>query len=192
MAKYKYEIIYVDPPWDYKGGVQHNGKTSTGSACTHYSTMSLADLKALNVEAISTKDCLLFMWITGPHLANAIDVIRAWGFDYKQVAFCWDKMRVNPGSYTMTQFEFVLVAKRKRGKIPQPRGARNVRQAVSQMRAAHSAKPDQVADRINEMFPYSKKIELFARRDIQGWDCWGNEVSDLDHYEPIRKILFNE
>ena len=185
----RYDIIYVDPPWDY-GKPQHNGKVGTGGADTHYGVMSLNDIKAMNIEGISERDCLLFMWTTGPQLANSIDVLRGWGFDYKQVAFCWDKMKVNPGSYTMTQFEFVMVGKRKRGKIPQPRGIRNARQAVNQMRAAHSAKPEQVADRINQMFPHHNKIELFARQDRKGWTCWGNELSELDHYQPIQKILF--
>ena len=91
----------------------------------------------------------------------------------------------------MTQFEFVLVGKRKRGKIPQPRGIRNARQSVGQMRAAHSVKPEQIAERIEQMFPHHPKIELFARRQRDGWTCWGNELSDLEHYEPIRKVLFN-
>ena len=186
----KYGIIYVDPPWDY-GKPQHNGKVGTGSAETHYDVMSIKDIANMNVEGLAARDCLLFMWTTGPQLENSIKVLRAWGFDYKQVAFTWDKFKVNPGSYTMTQFEFVLVGKRKRGKIPQPRGIRNARQSVGQMRAAHSVKPDQIAERIEQMFPHHPKIELFARRQRDGWTCWGNELSDLEHYEPIRKVLFN-
>lgn len=37
-------------------------------------------------------DCLLFMWTTGPQMANAIELGEAWGFEYKTIAFVWDKM----------------------------------------------------------------------------------------------------
>lgn len=62
----------------------------------------------------------------------------------------------------------------KRGRIPQPRGARNVRQFVSEQRGAHSAKPPEVRDRIAAMFPEKSKIELFARVAAgNGWAVWG-------------------
>jgi N6-adenosine-specific RNA methylase IME4 len=64
----------------------------------------------------------------------------------------------------------------KRGKIPQPRGARNIRQFVSEMRGEHSAKPEEVRTRIEQMFPTQRKLELFARKPSPGWDVWGNEV----------------
>jgi hypothetical protein len=40
----KYDIIYADPPWDYKGQKQHNGKggKDTGGAEVHYPTLTLA------------------------------------------------------------------------------------------------------------------------------------------------------
>ena len=38
-------------------------------------------------------------------------------------------------------------------KIPQPRGARNIRQLVSIERTRHSQKPSEIRDRIKEMFP---------------------------------------
>ena len=171
-----YQIIYADPPWDYKGQKQHNGKggKDTGGAVSHYSTMKLPDLKKLNIASICDDDCLLFMWTTSPHLDQAIDLIRAWGFSYATIAFVWDKVAVNPGFYTMSQCEICLVAKR--GKIPKPRGARNIRQFLSIKRQRHSAKPDTVRKRIEAMFPDQRKIELFARESSEGWDCWGNEV----------------
>ena len=74
----------------------------------------------------------------------------------------------------MSQCELCLVFKR--GKIPQPRGARNIRQLVQMKRTRHSEKPDVVRKRIEEMFPHQCKIELFARKQTQGWDAWGLEV----------------
>ena len=86
----------------------------------------------------------------------------------------WDKERVNPGFYTMSQCELCLIGKR--GKIPQPRGARNVRQLIKSLRGRHSEKPAEVRARIDRMFPTQRKIELFARERVRGWDAWGDEV----------------
>ena len=51
----KYQIIYADPPWDYKGQKQHNGKggVDTGGALTHYPTMTLNELKLLRVVDVA-------------------------------------------------------------------------------------------------------------------------------------------
>ena len=138
--------------------------------------MTLDDLKTLNVSSISAQDSLLFMWTTNPHLDQAIDLGKAWGFAWATVAFVWDKVRVNPGFYTMSQCELCLVFKR--GKIPAPRGARNIRQMVVSKRGRHSEKPEEVRTRIEEMFPLQLKLELFARVNPPGWDVWGNEVEN--------------
>ena len=46
----KYSILYADPPWHYEDRLQHNGFNTTGSALTHYPTMKLDELKALNIK----------------------------------------------------------------------------------------------------------------------------------------------
>jgi len=51
------------------------------------------------------------MWVTNPHLAQGIELGKAWGFEYKTVAFVWDKMVHNPGQYTMSYCELCLVFK---------------------------------------------------------------------------------
>ena len=177
----KYDVIYADPPWDYGGKMQYDKssikKINIGfqkeifisAANFQYPTLSLKILKELDVQSISANDCILFLWTTGPQFANAIELGVAWGFDYKTVAFVWDKQIHNPGHYTLSQTEFVLVFKK--GKFPQPRGERNVRQLIS-----HSEKPDEVIEGITRMFPTQKKIELFARRHYDGWDSWGLDI----------------
>ena len=184
-----YEIIYADPPWDYKGQLQHAGAGSedTGGAVCHYPTITLDDLKRLDVPSIAADDCLLFMWATNPHLDQAIELGKAWGFAWATVAFVWDKVRVNPGFYTMSQCELCLVFKR--GRIPAPRGARNVRQLVSEQRGAHSAKPDEVRRRIEAMFPDQSKIELFARAAAPGWDAWGLEANGAGARQRLGSVV---
>lgn len=184
----KYDIIYADPPWDYGGKMQYD-KSSIKSenigfkrnvfisaANFKYPTLKLKQLKELDVGAISADNCVLFMWTTGPQFANAIELGIAWGFEYKTVAFVWDKQVHNPGRYTLSQTEFVLAFKK--GKFPTPRGARNIRQFISVHRGEHSEKPELVMDGITKMFPTQKKIELFARKNFVGWDNWGLEIPD--------------
>ena len=174
----KYDVVYADPPWDYKGQKQHNGKggADTGGAETHYSTVTTKDMMKWPVSDVCNTDCLMFMWITSPHLDQGLALLEAWGFEYKTVAFVWNKDKVNPGFYTMSSVELCVVAKRKRGKIPQPRGARNIKQFLQHDRMAHSKKPYEIANRISQMFPDQAKLEMFARNSRDGWDVWGNEV----------------
>lgn len=176
LPEKRYDIIYADPPWDYKGQVQHSGEggPETGGAAVHYPTLTLSELKALDVSSLANSDCLLFLWTTGTHLDQAIELGKAWRFDYKQVAFVWDKQRTNPGYYTLTQCEYVLVFKR--GTRPDDRLAMP-RQFVSELRGKHSAKPKEVANRIVTMYPEASRIELFARDESDDFDVWGNEVT---------------
>lgn len=183
-----YDIIYADPPWDYNGKMQYDKSSIKSenagfeknifisSALFKYPTLKLKELKELDVRSIAAGDCLLFMWTTGPQLAYAVELGQAWGFEYKTVAFVWDKMVHNPGRYTLSQTELCLVFKR--GRIPTPRGARNIRQLLQAPRGKHSEKPESVIDGITKMFPQQRKIELFARKNYHGWDNWGLEIPD--------------
>lgn len=188
LPERKYQVIYADPPWDYGGKMQYD-KTCIksenigfeknvfiSSASFKYPTVKLKDLKKLNVPSIADDNCILFMWTTGPQFANSIELGKSWGFEYKTVAFVWDKQVHNPGRYTLSQTEFVLAFKK--GKFPTPRGARNIRQLVSVHRERHSEKPEIVIDGITKMFPEQSKIELFARKNYYGWDNWGLEIPD--------------
>lgn len=40
----------------------------------------------------------------------------------------------------------------------------------------HSAKPDHLQTSLETMFPDTNKMEMFARRELAGWTCLGNEV----------------
>lgn len=178
----KYEIIYTDPPWDYKGQRQHGGQKhpDTGGASTHYKTMTVDDMikkfKPMMAK-MTSENCLLFMWSSSPHLDQAIKLGEGWGFDYATIAFVWYKKKPNPGFYTMSECEIVLVFKKKGGKIPGPRGSRSERQFLAEERREHSRKPDEIRQRINRMFPSQRKLEMFARVRPKGWDVYGNQTS---------------
>lgn len=182
----KFDIIYADPPWHYNGKMQFD-KSSKGvekvdltknifisSAAFKYPTLKTSELMKLPIHEIAKDDCILFMWTTNPHLAQAIELGDEWGFKYKTVAFIWDKMVHNPGQYTLSYCELCLLFKR--GRIPRPRGARNVKQLVRSPRKKHSEKPVEVIKGIEKMFPSQERIELFARKKIKGWSAWGLDM----------------
>lgn len=88
-----YGVIYADPPWSYR-------QKGRGAAANHYQTMAAEEIKALPVERLAGKDCVLFMWATFPNLQQALDTIRAWGFEYKTLGFCWIKQNKRGGGYS--------------------------------------------------------------------------------------------
>ncbi len=211
----KFDIIYADPPWDYNGKLQFDKSSKNAeeidlsrnifisSASFKYPTLKLAELMKIPVQEIANDDCLLFMWTSNPHLTQAIELGKAWGFEYRTVAFVWDKMSHNPGQYTLSNCELCLVFKR--GRIPKPRGARNIQQLVRSPRKEHSEKPTEVIEAITKMFPTQERIELFARRETEGWSVWGLDIimksngangHDLHNETPIlrelQKLLFSE
>lgn len=182
----KFDIILADPPWHYNGKLQFDKSSKSkekidlskkifiSSSSFKYPTLTTSELMKLPVSEISKDDCLLFMWTSNPHLAQAIELGKAWGFEYKTVAFVWDKMNHNPGQYTLSNCELCLLFKR--GRIPRPRGARNIKQLVRSKRKEHSAKPIAIIQGIEKMFPTQERIELFARKKTKGWTEWGLDV----------------
>ena len=67
-----------------------------------YPTVKTKELKKIPIQDICADDCLLFMWVTNPHLAQGIELGQSWGFEYKTVGFVWDKCNHNPGQYTLS------------------------------------------------------------------------------------------
>ncbi len=171
----QYNIIYADPPWQYKQ------RGLSGSAEKHYPTLNMQQLCSLPVQSITASDCILFLWATFPMLQEALQLISAWGFTYKTVAFVWVKQnKVSPtwywgmGFWTRSNTEICLLAIKGH---PQ-RKARNIHQLVITPVEQHSKKPDVVYKKIIELMGDLPRIELFARQKKDGWDTWGNEIEN--------------
>lgn len=176
-----YDIIYMDPPWAYNNKYLHApGVTSTIEE-KHYPTMSIDELKAMDIKGLTNDDSLIYMWVTSPFMEMGLEIGRHWGFEFSTVAFVWDKQLQMPGYYTLGQTEYVLLFKKKGGKIPQPRGARNVRQFLSEKRTIHSKKPHEIRRRIELLHPTQTKLEMFARETREGWDVFGNETTKFNN-----------
>ena len=65
----KYEIIYADPPWEYKQS--GSKKQARGMAKQHYQTMSTEEICRLPVKEIKTNQTICFLWATFPKLGEA-------------------------------------------------------------------------------------------------------------------------
>lgn len=140
---------------------------------------SLEDIKALPVGELAEKDCALFIWITFPCLQEALQVIEAWGFEYKTVAFVWikqnrksDSLFWGMGYWTRANAELCILATKGHPKRVNP----GVHQVIMSHIEQHSKKPDETRDRIVRLMGDVTRIELFARQSPEGWDVWGNEV----------------
>ena len=182
----KYKIIYADPPWEYEDKLQH--PTCWGGAEFHYQVMSDEEIKKLPVEEISEPDSILFIWGTWPKLQECLDVINAWGFEYKTIGFVWVKTFGNRwhfgmGRWTRGNTEFVLLATKGKPK----RIKKTVTQLIIQPVKGHSKKPDEVRRKILQLIGDLPRIELFARTKVHGWDVWGNDPK----LEPEPLEVFN-
>lgn len=171
----KYKVIYADPPWEYRNRIGGHGT----NVKDHYETMSMKELYDLDVKSISDKDCALFLWTTDSYLKRAISLMESWGFKYKTIAFVWLKLTpskkpvYNPAPYTGKSCEICLLGLK--GHVTKYIVERP-KQFCSTIRQGHSEKPNQIRQRIQNMFPDVPKIELFERQRFDGWDAFGNEI----------------
>ena len=173
----KYRIIYADPPWHFGSrfrSARSDCDDGDGQKPLTYDTMSTSEIRALPVSDICLKNSVLFLWTTDAHLEQATWVINSWGFKYKTVAFVWNKLRRNPGNWTVKSCELCLLGAR--GRAHAFLETYSEWQLVEAKRRGHSRKPDEVRRSIVRMFGDVPRIELFARERHGGWDVWGDEI----------------
>jgi N6-adenosine-specific RNA methylase IME4 len=168
----KFSVIYADPPWSYNDKCGDAGVQSKQLG-EHYPSMTMAELKALDVPFMAADNCVLWLWATCPLLEDALDLCKAWGFKYK-AQFVWDKVKHNMGHYNSVRHELLLVCT-KGSATPEKVKLFDSVQSIE--RTEHSRKPEEFRDIINTLYPSGKKIELFRRGDApEGWQTWGNEA----------------
>lgn len=210
-----YQLIYADPAWSY------DNKGTRGKADNHYPTMTLEQMKRLPVWDLAADDSVLAMWWVGPMEQEARQLAEAWGFRVKNMQlFTWIKLnqmaerdfnkalaagavpdfaalmqllnaktKMGLGNYSRSNAESCLVAVRGRGL---ERLAGNVKNPVIAPIGAHSAKPDEVRQRLNSLYgPDISRIELFSRGDAPGWHHWGNQNprNDVELVIPSARII---
>jgi N6-adenosine-specific RNA methylase IME4 len=161
----QFDIILADPPWEYEINTR-------GSPDDHYGVMTNKQIQDLNVP--SADNAILFLWATGPKLREALKVISEWGFEYKTSAV-WIKDKIGTGYYFRGQHELLLVAEK--GDMPVPQEKDRPSSVIQSPRLNHSEKPKVVYSIIETLYPNRSYLELFARKEREGWTSWGNELN---------------
>lgn len=185
LPRRHFGCIACDPPWFFK----FQSKKGEFGRPQHYARMSIAEIKALPVGDLAATDCFLFLWTTAPMLRRSFEVIDAWGFKYKSVAFDW--IKTNPrapqmftgcndwhmgqGYTTRKNAEYCLLATRGRP----VRQSKAVRALIVSPRLLHSQKPNEFYRRV-ETFCKGPRLDIFSRIDRQNWTAWGNETGSLN------------
>ena len=75
-----------------------------------------------------------------------------------------------------------------RGKINSQLANKSQRSVSFAENLRHSAKPEDLQDSLEAMFPIARKLELFARRIRPGWTCLGNEIDGKDIYDALAAL----
>lgn len=168
LAGSDFATIYADPPWQY------GNQSTRGSTSAHYKNgsagMTVDEICEMPVKATAAENAHLHLWTTNAFLFEAKTVLEEWGFEYKS-CFVWVKPQIGMGNYWRVAHEFLLLGVR--GSLPF--ADKTLRSWGEYRRANHSAKPEEIRDLIHRASP-GPRLELFARRPVEGWTCWGNEI----------------
>ncbi len=166
MPEGPFDLVYADPPW------RSGNPESAYAPENHYPTMTQAEITALPIPA--AEDAVLFLWATAPLLPQALEVMAAWGFEYK-TELVWVKPSIGLGNWLRHRHEPLLLGRR--GRFACPPFERRVDSVMTAERGRHSEKPECAYERLEWMYPDARKVELFARRQRPGWAVYGNEIA---------------
>ena len=167
-----FKTVVLDPPWMERGG----GKIKRG-ADRHYPLVKTADLPAVingcpHWEQVADS-AHMYMWVTNTFLKDGLWLMGELGFTYK-TNVVWVKQRIGLGQYFRGKHELCLFGV-KGDAFSVRTDDRTIPSVLTADRGQHSKKPDTFIELVERRSngPY---LELFARREREGWTCWGNEV----------------
>jgi N6-adenosine-specific RNA methylase IME4/ParB-like chromosome segregation protein Spo0J len=167
------QVLLADPPWQYDVTETYNRQIEN-----HYPTATDEDIcdhcHDPKLFPVLAEDCVLFLWATAPKLPEALQVMQAWGFEYKTSAV-WDKKKVGMGYWFRGRHELLLVGTR--GNAKPPGESLRVGSVFEEERTGHSVKPQCVYDALVAMYPKQKRFEMYQRKTRKEWPGSGNEVS---------------
>ncbi|MBC8273810.1 MAG: hypothetical protein H8E40_02420, partial [Chloroflexi bacterium] len=120
--------------------------------------------------------CVLFLWTTNPIVPDALRLIDELGFKYK-TNLAWVKNKPTYGKlgfYVYGQHELLLIATQ--GSMI-PKGEKPASVIYADVKD-HSRKPEEAYEVIDRMYPDTRKCELFGRKKHEGWEVWGDQLSE--------------
>ncbi len=174
--------ILADPPWRFSN---KTGKVAPEHRrLSRYATLSLGQIKEIPVSIAAAEQSHLYLWVPNALLAEGLEVMKAWGFEYK-TNIVWHKIRKDGGPdgrgvgfYFRNTTELLLFGIR--GKLRTLTPGRKQVNIIKTRKREHSRKPDEQYEIIEACSP-GPYLELFARGTRDGWLTWGNEA---ENYKP--------
>ncbi|MBA3584783.1 MAG: hypothetical protein H0W36_09720 [Gemmatimonadetes bacterium] len=157
-----FRTLVADPPWRY----EHDW--GDGLAADQYATMPTEEIAAMPVTDLAAPDSHLYLCTPASKLPEGLSVLAAWGFEF-QTVLTWVKPGLGLGTWFRHSTEHVLFGRR--GTL---RTSPNVRNWFDGPRRRHSAKPEEFYELVEKASP-GPYLELFARREREGWTGWGAE-----------------
>lgn len=178
----RYGIIYGDPPWPQKKGKIRNVRMNQGRSLD-YDTMSLSDIELLLEKAFLLSDikCNIFIWTIDKFLLNTESMMKRMGYEL-HARIIWDKGNgIAPAFTVRFSHEYLLWFYQKGHILMLCKEVRGVfRDVLYEKSTVHSKKPESAYQMLETMFPDAAKLELFARNERDGWDCFGDQVDYFD------------
>lgn len=174
-----YDLLYVDPPWKQSKGGRKSVRPNSSGNELDYAVCSLDEIEEhLRIADFHTgENAVLFLWTIDKYLFEAQQIAERLGYKL-HARMIWNKITGIPAAFTVRYgHEYLLymykgkltpVAKEQRGKI---------HTVFTEQVTKHSKKPIVAYEIIEKLYPTQTKLEMYARNERDGWDCWGNEVS---------------
>lgn len=175
----RYDLILADPPWKQaKGGKKSVRPISSGTELD-YPVCSLEEIKEHLRQATdlaSGDNVILFLWTIDKYLFEAQQIAESLGYKL-HARMIWNKVTGIPAAFTvrygheyllyMYKGKLIPVATEERGKI---------HTVFTEQVQKHSQKPEISYEIIERLYPNLKKLEMYARKQRDGWDAFGNEL----------------
>jgi N6-adenosine-specific RNA methylase IME4 len=132
--------------------------------------MTIDEIKGIKIP--SGPECHLFLWTTQRFLRDSFDIMESWGFSFI-FNMVWHK---NGGfqPFNLPQYNCEFCMYGRKG-TPHFSTTKDFFTCFSAKRGKHSEKPEEFYDIIRRV-TYGKRIDMFNRREITGFDVWGNQA----------------
>lgn len=165
----KYKTIVIDPPWEVQKIIR---EVRPNQSAFDYPTMTLDEIKDFPINDFMQDSCHLFLWTIQKYLPFAFNILNNWGLNYI-FTMVWHKNGgFQPFNLPQYNCEFILYGRK--GSISFL-DTKAFSCCFSADRGEHSEKPDVFYELINRICE-PPRIEIFARKQREGYDIYGNEV----------------